>query len=209
MREIKIKSVIPIYVVAGVWLIWALFLPMYKLWHFLLAIAVTVAAWLIASRLCPGRRIQVEEPVQDTGDAQVDAILAEGRRAMGEMAKLRQQIPNTAVQEKIMQLIATTDKILRAVAEDPKDAALIRRFFSYYLPTTIKLLHTYDRMGAQGVAGANISGTMGKIEDMLDTAVQSFEKQLDALFADEALDIESDIAVMETMMQAEGLDKEN
>ena len=69
----------------------------------------------------------------------------------------------------------------------------------------MKLLNTYDRMGAQGVAGENISGTMRKVEDTLDMVVNAFHKQLDSLFAGEALDVNADIAVMENLMRTEGL----
>ncbi len=60
-------------------------------------------------------------------------------------------------------------------------------------------------MGAAGVAGANIDGTMGRIDAMMDTVVEAFDRQLDALFADEALDISTDITVLEQMLAQEGL----
>jgi len=71
--------------------------------------------------------------------------------------------------------------------------------------TTLKLLNAYDRMGAAGVEGANIDGTMGRIDAMMDKVVEAFDKQLDALFADEALDISTDITVLEQMLAQEGL----
>jgi hypothetical protein len=60
-------------------------------------------------------------------------------------------------------------------------------------------------MGATGVEGANIDGTMGKIESIMTTIVVSFHKQLDALFGDEALDISTDITVMENLLAREGI----
>lgn len=53
--------------------------------------------------------------------------------------------------------------------------------------------------------GANIDGTMGRIDAMMDKVVEAFDKQLDALFADEALDISTDITVLEQMLAQEGL----
>ena len=76
---------------------------------------------------------------------------------------------------------------------------------SYYLPTTIKLLTAYDQMSRQGVSGENITGTMEKVEGMMSSIVQAFEKQLDSLFGDEAMDISTDITVLENMMAREGL----
>ena len=60
-------------------------------------------------------------------------------------------------------------------------------------------------MGAAGVEGANIDSTMGRIDAMMDKVVEAFDKQLDALFADEALDISTDITVLEQMLAQEGL----
>ncbi|MFQ7453594.1 MAG: hypothetical protein ACLRNQ_21860 [Flavonifractor plautii] len=53
--------------------------------------------------------------------------------------------------------------------------------------------------------GANIDGTMGRIDAMMDKVVEAFDKRLDALFADEALDISTDITVLEQMLAQEGL----
>ena len=75
----------------------------------------------------------------------------------------------------------------------------------YYLPTTLKLLNAYDRASAAGVSGENINSTIAKVSGMMKTVVSAFEKQLDALFGSEALDISTDITVLENMMAREGL----
>ena len=93
--------------------------------------------------------------------------------------------------------------------DDPSDVPQIRKFLDYYLPTTIKLLNAYDRMGDQGIEGTNLSKSMQSIEDMLDTAIEAFKKQLDSLFANQALDIETDISVMNQMLAREGLSDES
>ena len=79
----------------------------------------------------------------------------------------------------------------------------------YYLPTTLKLLNAYDRMGAQGVSGENIDVTMQRVESMMGTIVTAFEKQLDMLFGSEAMDISTDITVLENMMKREGLSEDS
>ena len=76
---------------------------------------------------------------------------------------------------------------------------------NYYLPTTIKLLNAYDRMSAQGIEGENLDKSMKNINEMLDAAIEAFKKRLDSLFEDQALDIETDIKVMNTMLAREGL----
>ena len=100
-------------------------------------------------------------------------------------------------------------KIFAQVKADPKKLPQIRKFMDYYLPTTLKLLNAYDRMGAQGVNGENIDNTMQRVESMMSTIVAAFEKQLDMLFGSEAMDISTDITVLENMMKREGLSEDD
>jgi hypothetical protein len=46
---------------------------------------------------------------------------------------------------------------------------------------------------------------MKSIDTMLDDAIAAYKKMLDSLFANQALDIETDIEVMNTMLAREGL----
>lgn len=147
---------------------------------------------------------EAEEPTS-TGDPKLDALIHEKDRAISEMRRLNDAIADETISAQIDQLEDTTSKILDHVIHHPEKQPQIRKFLIYYLPTTLKLLNTYDRMGATGVSGENIDGTMAKIEAMMDTIVSSFHKQLDALFQDEAMDIASDITVMENLLVQEGL----
>lgn len=209
-KEIRKKSVVPIYALAIVWLLYALFFPLYKLWHFILLIVIAAVVYFLFSKMFPGKIITVEQPKnEETGNPEVDAVVREGKLAMQEMGRLYSSIENPEVKKRIVEIMDISDKIVKNAISDPKDIPNIKRFLNYYLPTTIKLLNAYDRMSVQGIEGENISGTITRIEDMLDTIVVSYKKQLDALFADEALDIETDIKVMDGLLQREGLkDKE-
>lgn len=136
---------------------------------------------------------------------EVQAVVDEGKRAHTELEHLYATIPDLAVKAKIRDLINVSDKIIEDAVDDPSDVPQIKQFLDYYLPTTIKLLNAYDRMGAQGIEGANITGTMQNIEEMLDTAIAAYKKLLDSLFANQAMDIETDIEVMNTLLKREGL----
>ncbi len=138
-------------------------------------------------------------------DPEIAAMIKEGERAITEMRRLNQCIDDPKISVQINELESTTRKIFDHVTEHPEKLSQIRRFMNYYLPTTIKLLNAYDRMGDQGIAGENIDGTMGKIETMMETVVGAFHKQFDSLYTAEAMDISSDITVMENLMAQEGL----
>ena len=136
---------------------------------------------------------------------EVQAIIKEGRVALKEMGRLYSSIPNPEIRSKINELMSVSDKIVRDAIDDPSDVPQIRKFLDYYLPTTIKLLNAYDRMNSQEISGSNITGSMERIEDMLDTAIDAYKRQLDALFANQAADIQMDIEVMNGMLAREGL----
>ena len=210
MAKIVKKSPVPIYVVGAVWLVFGLFLPFYKLTHFAAAAALSAVAWLVAKKLCPDKVTLIPDPVPEpepetTGNAELDALILERDRAVSEMRRLNDNIADPKISAQIDRMEDLTQKIIAHVVDHPQKLPQIRKFLNYYLPTTLKLLNAYDRMDAAGVSGANIDGTMGKIETMMDTVVQAFERQLDALFGDEALDISTDITVMENMLAREGI----
>ena len=202
------RSPVPVYGAAAVWLIWGLFLPLYTLLHFLLAAAVSVAVFLVVKRVCPNRTILLPDPEpvpEPTGNPEIDALVAERDRALAEMRRLNDAIEDPTISAQIDHLEEITQKIIAHVVENPQKLHQIRRFMNYYLPTTLKLLNAYDRMDEAGVAGTNIDGTMGRIETMMGAIVTAFDRQLDALFGDVALDISTDITVMEQMLAREGL----
>ena len=94
--------------------------------------------------------------------------------------------------------------IFKFIAENPAKAPQIRKFMNYYLPTTLKLLGSYQRLASQSVKGETITSTMFNIAGMMHTVADAFEKQLDSLFGDEAMDISADITVFETLLKQEG-----
>ena len=98
-----------------------------------------------------------------------------------------------------------SEKIFDRVKEEPAKLPQIRRFMDYYLPTTLKLLNAYDRASSAGISGENVDATKAKVSGMMKTIVTAYKKQLNALYATEALDISTDITVLENMMAREGL----
>ena len=122
---------------------------------------------------------------------------------------LNDSIKDAKISADIDRLEDLSAKIFAQVKADPKKLPQIRKFMDYYLPTTLKLLNAYDRMGAQGVNGENIDNTMQRVESMMSTIVAAFEKQLDMLFGSEAMDISTDITVLENMMKREGLSEDD
>lgn len=219
MAKIRKRSAAPIYAVGVVWLAWALLLPLYRPWHYIAAAVVSLLVYLFGRKVLWRDRVIVtadpepqepprEEPKQkaeEPKDPELAALLDQREKALGEMRRLNDSIADPVISAQIDHLEEVTGKIIDHVAEHPQKRPQIRRFLDYYLPTTLKILNAYDRMDSAGVSGTNIDGTKGKIEAMMTTLVAAFDKQLDALFGEEALDISTDITVLEQMLAREGL----
>lgn len=209
------KSAAPIYAFALAWLFLSLVLPMYKLTGLIAVVCGALAVGFVAGGMAKKRQAKYApapepekapepEPEKSYGPA-VDAIIKDGKRAIEEMCRLYASIKDPAIRQKINELMRITDKITQDAIQDPSDVPQIKKFMNYYLPTTIKLLNSYDRMSSQGIEGDNLSRSMTSIEEMLDTAIAAYKKQLDSLFENQAMDIETDIEVMNRMLAREGL----
>lgn len=205
-KKIK-RSPGPYYCAAAVWVVWGLFCPLYKMLHLLAVTALSVIVFLRARSFFPDQVYETPDPVvpETTGDERIDALLRERDRALEELERLKRDIPDPAIGQQIDHLQADTRKIIDHVKAHPEKLSQIRKFTNYYLPTTLKLLNAYDRMDDTGISGSNIDTAMGKIGSALESIVTAFDRQLDALFADEALDISTDITVMEDLLRQEGL----
>ena len=213
------RSVIPIYLIGVTWLVYAMLFSLKTTPNYLWCTIASLIVFVIAKAVFPDKAYTVagekeaeppkaepkkEETPKTTGNPEVDALLKERERAVSEMRRLNDAIEDPAISAQIDHLEEVTSKIIDHVAANPKKLPQIRRFLDYYLPTTLKILNAYDRMDAAGVSGANISTTKTKVEGMMNTISQAFDKQLDALFGEEAMDISTDIIVMENLLRQEG-----
>lgn len=111
------------------------------------------------------------------------------------------RIADPILSAKIDRLEAITAKIFREVEAHPEKQSRISTFLSYYLPTTQKLLDSYADFESAGIEGENLNQAKSRIEATMDSIVRGFEHQLDELYRADAMDVASDIQVMETMLR--------
>lgn len=203
----------PFYGFSVCWLLMALALPLYRLWALLLTVLLSGFVFYLIGKKAGKKEISKQDKKNSSDDRtvkksygpEIDPIIEEGTRALSEMGRLYSSIRDHDVRMKINEIMRITDKITQDAIDDPSDIPQIKKFMNYYLPTTIKLLNAYDRMSSQGIEGENLSKSMNSINEMLDAAIEAYKKRLDSLFENQALDIETDIKVMNTMLAREGL----
>lgn len=157
-----------------------------------------------------GVLVRTFEAAEGLEPAQKEAQPAPAEAEEGYSGQLRDirrandRIADPAISAKIDRLEDLAGKIFRIVEEEPAKKAKASTFLNYYLPTTQKLLDSYADFEEAGVSGGNVSQAKQRIADTMDKIVAGFERQLDQLYQSDAMDVDSDIRVMEQMLRRDG-----
>lgn len=221
MKMVRRGSPMKFYLTGIAALIYALNCPLYELFHLLPFAIVLVLVFLFSSKVFKGKKefvpIEPEQPKEKpkpkeeekpkpsrTGNPEVDKIIDDGNDYLRRLRAANDAIPDESMTEDISRMEKASADIFRFIEAHPEQAPQIRKFMNYYLPTTLKLLNSYQRLSAQSAKGENITSTMFNIAGMMHTVADAFEKQLDSLFTDEAMDVSADISVFETLLKQEG-----
>ena len=197
-------------VAAGVTAIaYASLLPLNKPIHFVIFAALAaLAGWVVytmAGGLDTSQKAPAQRPVQPTGNPTVDQLVQQGMEMLSQIREENKLIPDVDVSAKIDQLEDISRKIFATVAEKPEKAPQIRRFMEYYLPTVLKMLTNYRKLEERGVTGENADKMKSTVENAMDVVLDAFRKQHDQLYKSEALDVTTDVQVLETMLRQDGL----
>lgn len=162
-----------------------------------------------------GRLILSDEGIQDSPEPEPEsepeeeedtsAVEEAADAVLAEIRAVNDAIEDPVMSEKINRIGEITSKIFTYQQKNPGKDSQLRSFLSYYLPTTLRILKAYAQMEAQGIEGENISAAKARIEGMMDKVVEGFEKQLDRLFQNDAMDITTDVEVLERMLEKDGL----
>ena len=148
---------------------------------------------------------QREAEAANAPDPRIREVLDRGGQFLNQLRKCNDDIPGEEVSAKIYHMELILGRIFARAKEHPEVIPDLKKLMDYYLPMTVKLLNAYADMDAQPVQGANIENSKREIEGTLDTLNRAFEKLLDELFQETALDVSSDITVLQTLLAQEGL----
>ncbi len=140
-----------------------------------------------------------------TGNSDLDSMLNTAAQHFDQLAVLDRKITDPKIDSKVEKMTKTAWEIVNHLKEHPEKVRQARQFMNYYLPTTVKLLTEHTNFASQPVHSENMVRSMQKIEEMLDTIVDAFQRELDNLYVDKAVDISAEIDVMKGMLHREGL----
>lgn len=222
----KKRSALPIYAIGIVWLLYAGKLNTFR--GILSCAVVSAIVYAILRIVLPGKKTdeppkaaapeqpqpkqaekkpepQPEPEPEEKLPPELQSVIYQGKRAIADIRRLNDEIPDERISAQIDLIERLTAQIFDCVRKNPKKLSQIRQFLNYYLRTTIKLMEQYVTLQNQSLKTENITEGMQKIEDLLDKVIIAFQRQLDALFEADVVDITADIRVMEQMMASEGL----
>ena len=138
---------------------------------------------------------------EETGDAPLNLDTA--RRFAAVLEKEQQLMQDAQALEELAAMHKTTTAICDWLEAHPESQPKTRRFAEYYIPTTLKLLHTYNDV--QGQQGENAETIRRDIAGILHTLNQAYENLYNNLLSDVAMDISSEIAALQGMLANDGL----
>ena len=138
-------------------------------------------------------------------DPRVQEVLDRGNAFIAEIRRCNDDIPGEEISNKISHMELIVRQIFERAEAHPEIVPDLKKLMDFYLPMTVKLLNAYADMDAQPIQGETIEGSKREIEATMDTLNAAFEKLLDSVFKDTALDVSSDISVLNTLLAQEGL----
>lgn len=203
-EEKRTRPVLPIYLAALVWPVGALLLPAYRLSNLLIIAGLSLAVYGLGTKFCPTRVIRKQVPYA-TGSEDVDTMLSGISANLDKLHALNDAILDPELSAAMTRMEKAGRSIAAAVEQAPDKARSIDRFARYYLPEVIKLMTTYANMEKNGVKGGNADQILTELRRNAATTAKAFENQLDALYSAEAMDISTDIEVLDGILKSQNL----
>jgi hypothetical protein len=148
-----------------------------------------------------------QENINDPEKEEVIHTIEMVKNYIQQIKNVNNAISKKEISIKLQRLHNIVSEIINFVEKNPKKIQEVRKFTTHYLPITLKLVNGYKDLNDQPVEGYNIKNAKNEIEKSIDIINIAFEKLLDDLFEDLALDVSTDISVLETLFKQEGLTK--
>ena len=204
--EKRTRPVLPLYLAALTWPVASLILPPYRLVNLVIIAALSTVVYLVSSRFCPTRVQRVEQPYA-TGSENTDAMLNGIAANLDALHKLNEAIPDPQLSRAMDRMEKAGRSIAAVVEKTPDKARSVDRFARYYLPEVVKLMGTYAALEQNSVRGENAAQIEAELRRNAETTATAFENQLDALYSAEAMDISTDIGVLDSILKSQNLAK--
>ncbi len=151
---------------------------------------------------------RVKKPEVVADESELRTALQDGGRKLTAIQELEKKVRKPSMVSQIKDIEGIIAKILAKIEKDPGRLRQAHQFLNYYLESTINILNKYVELGAQNVEDEDIKKSLAKVESMLQTIRDAFDKQLARLLSDDAMDFDAELETLEQTIKMEGLGKE-
>ena len=141
--------------------------------------------------------------------SELDMVIEAGEKYIEEIKYANIYIQEENMTAKLNKLEGILREIFITIRKNPEKVNDVRKVINHYLPITSKLVNSYKDLNNQSIVGENIKKAKTEIEESIDLINNAFERLLDDLFEEVAMDISSDISVLKTLFAQEGLTEED
>ncbi|HPB81116.1 MAG TPA: 5-bromo-4-chloroindolyl phosphate hydrolysis family protein [Spirochaetota bacterium] len=131
-------------------------------------------------------------------------VISESTSKVKEIRAMTMKVRNNQVAEEIRDICKSAMDIIENFKKDPKDIKKAKQFINYYLDSTVKIVTRYVELSETKNITPEIDKSLKKVEGILQTIRESFERQLEKLLQDDLLDLDVEVEVLERTMRLEG-----
>ena len=156
----------------------------------------------------PEQRPEPAPEVSREQESELQTMVGEGQEYIRKLRNLNDRIPGEVISSKLFCLENLLKDIFESVRTHPEQMPRMHKLMNYYLPTTLKLVESYEEFDRVSSPGPDIVKAKAEIENTLDTINAAFRELLNTLFQNAVFDATTDAQVLKSMLAREGLMKE-
>ena len=116
-------------------------------------------------------------------------------------------IDNVSVTKNLNEIHDSVNKIIKTIEKDPDKEKLLKNFFDYYLPVTVKLVDRFDEIENQRISSLESKTFNESTVNMIEEINGVFKMFLNNLYKSDMLDTNVEIKVLNSMLKSDGLGK--
>lgn len=146
-----------------------------------------------------------EVSVESINKDQADSIIESSDKILEKMNAIGSNIRSRTFKDKLSKLFSNISDILDLVKRYPDKAVRLNKFADYYMPTSLKLIETYEEFEMMNTDDPKILKSMAEIDTSIGTIAEAFDNIKVDLLSDRAMDVKTDIDTINLILGQEGL----
>lgn len=151
-------------------------------------------------------KTDVVESIKETNYS-LYQVLENAKKQNKHILEMIPLINNVVVTKNLNEIHDSVSKIIKTIEKEPGKEKLLKNFFDYYLPVTIKLVDRFDEIENQNISSLESKTFNESTIKMIEEINGVFKMFLNNLYKSDMLDTNVEIKVLNSMLKSDGLGK--